>query len=275
MSFRSRLFAYVAAVVAAGAHAGNEGVKLEYSASSFPVESPAHEAFAFWERFTFAFDRSADEVFADRLHPFNSMNWSMGLAEHDSISLREQPSRAAREALAQSFVSGLREAAADLSLVTWLEERQSWLADFLVNSVDSVEEEALAPTGLSYRVLERSWWKRVSDSGRTRYGIRPFRADPYAFVSFGLKDGGTPFLLAHVRYYYDQLSDHRFEFAMSVPLSCGFSIDLGTSYQLGGLNDEKRAVLKVFKQFRSGGILHVGFEAREHSALLAGMSLPW
>ena len=32
---------------------------------------------------------------------------------------------------------------------------------------------------------------------------------------------------------------------------------------------------KIVKEFKSGGIMHVGLEAREHPSFFAGMALPW
>jgi hypothetical protein len=134
----------------------------------------------------------------------------------------------------------------------------------------------VAPLDVSYRAVERSWWQGLSDSGGPlRYGIRPFRSDPYTFVSLGIKDGDNLLFLGHVRYHYDRFADHRFEIALSVPLAHGLAIDLGTSYQFGRHGDKQGLVIKLFKEFKSGGIVHVGLEARQNPAVFAGMVLPW
>ena len=82
-------------------------------------------------------------------------------------------------------------------------------------------------------------------------------------------------LLAHVRYHYRNFADHRFEIALSLPLPHGLAFDIGTSYQFGRKRDEGRVVIKIEKEFKSGGIVHVGFEAREGAAVFAGLAFPW
>jgi len=252
---------------------GGESVQLQYSDPAPPVEAPPGEAF--WEQFKIAFDRRVDERFADRLHPFAVMNWSIELADRSYEDFRERSTSAARHALSKSVVYGVREAAVDLPIMFWLKERQEFLADFLRNSVDDVGEEAVAPLDVSYRLVERSWWKRFVESGEVRYGIRPFTTSPYTFLSLGLRDGDRLFLLGHVRYHYRQFADHRFEIALSVPLAHGFAIDVGTSYQFGRHDEEERFVVKLFKEFKGGGIVHVGLEAKLRPAFFAGIAVPW
>ena len=70
-------------------------------------------------------------------------------------------------------------------------------------------------------------------------------------------------------------AEHRFEVALSVPLGRGLGLDLGTSYQFGRHGHQQGLVVKLLKEFKSGGILHVSMEAREHPALFAGIALPW
>jgi hypothetical protein len=80
--------------------------------------------------------------------------------------------------------------------------------------------------------------------------------------------------LGHMRYYYENFADHKFEFAFSVPLARDCAFDVGTSYQFGRHDDQKTLVLKFIKEFKSGGIVHVGLEAQQHPSLFAGVSLP-
>src|SRR5262249_20509640 len=107
------------------------------------------------------------------------------------------------------------------------------------------------------------------------YGIRPFTTSPYAFLSFVLKEGGTASLLGHLRYHYISFAEHRFEVALSVPLGRGLGLDLGTSYQFGRHGHEDGLVVKLLKEFKSGGILHLSMEAGQNRAIFAGMALPW
>jgi hypothetical protein len=263
---------WVAAVVVVEAHAGDQSVELQHTGPAAPVELPPGEAFL--ERFKVAFDRRVEDQFTDRLYPFNVMNWSIEMGDQAYDEFRERTTSAARHALTKSVVYGLREASVDLPIMSWLEDRQDFLAAFLRNSVDSVGEEAVAPLDLSYRVAERSWWKRLSENGDVHFGVRPFRTSPYAFMSTAIRDDDRLLMLAHVRYHYRNFADHRFEIALSVPLAHGFEVDLGTSYQFGRHGNEERLVVKLEKEFKSGGILHIGCEAGEHPAFFAGIAFP-
>jgi len=267
------MFVCWAAVFVAGGHAADQSISLQRNNSAAAIESPPGEAVL--ERFKVVFDQRVDELFTDRFHPFNVMSWNMELADNDSDHLRERAASAGRNALSKSVGDGVREATIDLPILLWLKERQGLLADFLRNSLDSVGEEEVAPLDVSYRFGERSWWQRLSESGAVRYGIRPLSESPYTFLSLGIKDGDALLLLAHVRYHYRHFAEHLFEIALSVPLAHGFAIDLGTSYQFGRRDAEERLVVKLFKELKGGGIVHLGLEAQQHPALFAGIALPW
>ncbi len=256
-----------------GQSAGGQSVGLQYSAPVAPIELPPGKAFL--DRFKDAFDWRVADQFADRLHPFSVMNWSVELVQRDYEYFRERTTSAARHAVSRSLLYSVREAAVDLPFMSWLEDRQDFVAGFLRNSIGSIGEEEVAPLSVSYRLAERSWWKRLSENSDVRFGIRPFRTSPYTFMSLGIKDGDSLLLLAHVRYHYHDFADHRFEIALSVPLAHGIAIDVGTSYQFGRNRDEEKLVIKIAKEFNSGGIVHVGFEAGGGSAVFAGLAFPW
>jgi hypothetical protein len=60
-----------------------------------------------------------------------------------------------------------------------------------------------------------------------------------------------------------------------VPLVHSIAMDIGTSYQFGQHGEKERLVLKVFKEFKGGGFVHVGFEVREQPILFAGTGFSW
>ena len=261
-------------VVEAHAIAADQGIGLQRTNAAAMLQSPPGESML--DRFRVEFDQRVDELFTDRFHPFNVMNWSVELANKGVSDLvRDRAASVGRNALTKSAGDGLREATVDLPILQWLKERQGFLADFLVNSLDEVDEEEVAPLDVSYRLTERSWWRRLSESDNVRYGLRPFTTSPYAFLSLAIKDGDDLLMLAHLRYHYRDFAEHLFEIAVSVPLTHGFAVDLGTSYQFGRQDGEGALVVKFFKQFKSGGILHVGVEARQSSAFFAGIAFPW
>jgi hypothetical protein len=93
-------------------------------------------------------------------------------------------------------------------------------------------------------------------------------------MSTAIKDDDTLLALGHVRYHYRDFANHRFEIALSVPLAHGIEFDIGALYQFGRHGDEERLVLKIAKEFKSGGIIHVGLEAGEHPVVFAGLAFP-
>jgi len=254
--------------------AADQGVNLQYVPYTTPIESPAEAPFEFWDRFKVSFDQHSDELFTDRFHPLKIMDWRMELANRAPDAFRERTTSVARHTVAKSVVNGFREITVDTPIMVWLKERQRFFGDLLRNSVGNVEEDAVAPLDLSYGLVERSWWRRLSEGGSLRYGLRPFRTDPYAFLGLAIKDGESLVLLTHVRYHYRLLGDHFFEIALSLPLAHGFAIDIGTTYEFGRYGEEKRAAIKLAKELKAGGIVHVGLEAKERPMLLAGISFP-
>jgi hypothetical protein len=268
------MFLFLGVVAALEVRATEQGTQVEQQPLTSVLESPSKPNPGVWERFTLAFDQDANELFADRFHPFKVINMRIRAEERDFNTFTERTTTTARYTLLKSAVYSAREATVDLPVLLWLKDRQGLLAGFLRNSLGSVEEEAVEPLSVSYGAVERSWWKRLAADGDLSYGVRPFRTDPYAFLSLGLRDGDALFLLGNLRYYYRDFANHSFEFALSVPLPHGLSIDVGTAYQFGQ-EDAQKVVVKLFKGFKGGGILHVGFEVRSRPALFAGVAFPW
>jgi hypothetical protein len=249
-------------------------IELEYKFPELYLESPRENPVTLWDRFEFAFERGADKVFTDRFHPLITSQWQVQLTALDAFEFRDHTTRLASRALSRSITTSAREAVFDLPFVQWLDGRRSFFVDLLLYSVDTVEEESVAPLDPSYRAMERSWWKRLADSKNFCFGVRPFRTSPYAFMSTSIWNGETLLMLAHVRYHYEDFSNHKFELALSLPLPHGFSIDAGTAYQITRHEDVTRMVFKLNKQFKNGGVMHIGMEAQEHPNFLVGMSLP-
>lgn len=233
-------------------------------------EQPA----GFWDRFERAFDQRVDEVYASRLHPLKIMDWDFARPDTSVQWFHDRIDRSVQSAAAKSVEYSLRDAAVELPLMSWLELRQDALRDFLVDSVDAVEEETVAPLDPSYHATERLWWQSLARKRVWRYGLRPFRTNPYAFVSLRVQDDDRLLVLGHVRYYYKNLADHRFEVAASLPLAHGFTLDVGTAYQFGRHEDEQRFVLKISKPLNNGGIVHVGLEVQNSPTCFAGISMP-
>ncbi|HWD92088.1 MAG TPA: hypothetical protein VG938_07035 [Verrucomicrobiae bacterium] len=275
LNIKTRALGIVAVVVVAGARAADlpDSVSPD-SVFTLSLQSPRPQAAFFWQRFDDGFADNANDIFSDALRPLNVIQWNLDLRGKDfSDSFRRRAASQARSAFYKSIEYGTREAAVELPIMLWLDERDGWLADLLRGSIDDVDEEAVAPFGLTYESVEQSWWRRLANGG-THYGFRALRTSPYAYVSRAITDGERTILSANLRYYYNHFADHRVELALAVPLAYGMALDFGSAYEFGG-RDNRKAVFKLLKEFKGGGIAHVGFEAREHPALIAGISFAW
>lgn len=237
---------------------------------------PGEEPTAFWDLFNVEFNHRAPGVFEDQFNPFNFWNRS-ALTEGGVSHFSDDNAGMAMHAFSSVFRSSTEEAALDLDLpgLDWLREQQGFLAGFLWNSLDSVDERSVSPLDPSYRSDERSWWNEQSDGSLFRYGMRLFRTDPYAYLGWRIQDGKHVWLLGDARYYYRIFGGQRFELALSTPVVDGLSIEFGTSYGFGTHQMENKAVLKLLKTFKSGAFLQVALEARQQPGLIASISLPW
>ena len=235
------------------------------------------EPASLWTMYKAAFDHRATAVFADQFQTFNFSPVNALWTGRDFSLLPDHGFSVARNAFASSFRLSARDTVLDLDLpvLTWLRERPGFLGSLLWDSLDTVDEESVAPFDPVYRSVARSWWHTLADDGHLRYGLRPFRADPYAYLGWSIKDRNHVLLLGDARYYFKNFGDHRFEMTLSAPVTRTISLELGTSYQFGTHPTERRTVFKLLKTFKSGGILHVAVEVREHPMVAAGITLPW
>jgi len=263
-----------ALILAAGLacnHAADFGLDDGSLLRSIPDLGP-RPAETFFERLNHTFNQRSGDVFADRLHPLKLMEWRAQHLSATSGDVNEHINHAAGNALGKSLEYSLRDATAELTLFSWL--GNSALSGLVVNSVDAVEEESVSPFSLSTSPLERAWWKNLATSGALRYGLRPLRTDPYAFLSTRLRDQGETLMLGHIRYYFKNLADHKFELALSFPFPGGAMLDLGTSYQFGMHEEVRKTVVRFVKPFRNGGIAQIGVEIGLTPTVFAGISVP-
>lgn len=252
-----------------------EQVGLLYDRTAPEIEGRrSNPAPGFWEQFEESLGQRMDEVYTDRLHPVSLMGWALKRPGSSWTRFLERGDHGVQSAFVKSIEYSLRDAAVVLPLVGGLASGEDSITDFFLDSVDAVEEEAVSPLDPAYRPTERLWWRSLAKSRVLRYGVRPLQTDPYAFLSVRLTEAERLILLGHVRYYYHDFADHRFELAMSLPLAHGVAVDIGTAYQFGQHREEKKLVVKLFKPLPRGGVLHVGVELQKSPTLFAALSLP-
>lgn len=273
MRFLPRCFLLLT-MVAFGAQAADQAMQLEHRQfDSKPLNSPAEEATAFWERFKSNFGERSNDVLSDRLDPLEVLRRT-STSLSDGEAFRDYPAKAGSGAISKSLIYSFRDSFFDLPGMVWLKGRQDFFTDVLRNSVDSVGEETVAPKNVSYRAVEQSWWKDLSERGGLRYGVRPFRSNPYAFLSFNLTDGNQSLLMGHLRYRLNHFNEHDFDLELSVPIAPGLALGVGSSYKFGG--DEERSVgLTLTKAFKHGGFFHLGAGVSKHPSLFASLTKEW
>lgn len=264
-----------ALVLASGVALGSDSeIRLEYftdSPSLFQERKPV----TFWHRFESTFVERSDEVFTDRLHSFRLVSWNMDQTLGQTPSIADSAATAARRSLERSVSYGLREAALGFPGLEWLVDDPTIIFEFLRDTVDEVYEESVAPLDPSFGLAERSWWKRLRSGGHLRYGVRPFRTSPYLFMSFRANRDDNIYLMGHVRYYFRHWAEQRLELALSVPLVHGFILNAGTAFHLTERDLPTTAVVKLFKNFGQSGVMHLGFEVKQHPTVLAGLAFTW
>lgn len=274
MNVICRLFLSLAAVVASVAQGATGNIDLQNELRQAIPDLATEEPSGFWSRWHAAYEDQTDEVFADRLHPLKVMEFSLKHPGETWENSVERGDRAVRGAFVKSFEYSLRDASFGLPLINWVESHQDIFGNFLADSVDAVQEESISPFSLSSGQAERTWWKSLAMKRAYRFGLRPFRSSPYAYVAVRVKEAGQTLLLGNLRYYLQNFSDHRFELSFSVPMPGGMAFDVGTFYQFGPHAEQHRVVAKIFKPLKYGGIAHLGVEVQKDPLLFAGITMP-
>lgn len=267
-------FNLLALVATTAGAATNVVMQAEYRFPTITLDTTPVDSLTTLERFESSFQQNTERIFTDRFHPLLTMQWNLNAASLSVAEFRSQPTDAARKALTRSVATSARAAVIDLPIVMWLEGRKGFFVDLLKNSVEASTEAAVDPLDPSYRAVDKAWWQRLADSKSLNYGLRPFRTSPYAFVSASIRNGDALLLMTHVRYHYSNFAEHQFELAVSMPLSPGLALELGTAYKISAHSETSAVVLKLAKQIGRNGIVHVGMEAQEHPRLIAGISMP-
>jgi hypothetical protein len=274
VSVLRRIFLCLATAVASIAQADTNDIELQHGQSPIIPGLEAKEPTDFVSRWHAAYDERTEEVFTDRLHPLKVMEISLKNPGGTREDIVERNDRAVKGAFIKSFEYSLRDASFGLPVMNWLESSQDAFGSFLHDSVDAVEEESVSPFSLSSGQAERTWWQSLATKRPYRFGLRPFRTSPYAYLALRLKEAGQTVLMGNLRYYLQNFSDHRFELSFSIPMPGGMAFDVGTYYQFGLHEEQHRMVAKIFKPLTHGGMLHLGVEVQRNPLIFAGITMP-
>jgi hypothetical protein len=248
----------------------NEISEITMSLRGFKDTPPPY---TFWNRFENGWETRANQTFYDRLHSLRAMRWILPI-QGDVLKIHERAGREAGVALSRSLSYAGREAIADTPFLIWLENRQGFLGTLIRGTIADVDEEELEPVGVSYIVAEQSWGRKVVRNGGLEYGVRPYNTSPYAYLSWKLGPRNKPIVLGDVRYYYQDLSGHRFETIVSAPISHGFALTSGVRYDMDRRDEQMRVTLRLQKRFR-GGYTYVGGQVYGRGQIIIGFTKDW
>lgn len=232
---------------------------------------------SFLGHFLDTFGDIAPEIIFDRVHPLSMARLTIFEEDHDR--LMEKMDSRVRSGVTKSLQYSGRTIFADMALKTWLENRQGAIANFLRGSLGSISqfrEEELQPTDLGYNDIERSWWSELKESGSLRYGVRPFRTSPYAYVGFRVRSGDETLFLSTLRIRYKDMNEPSVELALSIPVGDSCALDIGLSHKFTSAREgeDGKAVVRLVKNFRLAS-LYASANVASRPGLFLGIYRPW
>lgn len=236
------------------------------------LPEPAVQEESFWGSFKTTYSSISENLYWSQLNPLRMGRLLTRFPDQSEKFLR-QVDDAAKSATWHSFEYSAREALLDSPGMLWLRERSDPFAVFFKNSIGSVAEEEINSKDVTYRSVPESWWRNLYGEG-VQYGIRPFRTSPYAFVGFGVGPKSDPFALLDFRYYLHGFTRQHVELVSSVPLGRGYSIEVGTSYQVRRDGWTPGLTVKCTKEFRHFGAFFAGWESTRET-LFVGATTPF
>lgn len=185
-----------------------------------------------FERIGQEFTRNEDAV-TSKIGISASMKWAQRF-QGERYDYHETVNSSGRDAALRLLEDSAKEAALATLPVGELEERGRLIGKFFLSLFqgsfgNTVEERAYENSGIDQGPGESevSWWKKLQEEGTIKYGVRPFRPDPYAY--FGTKVGSwgdydQPYFILENRIGYKAFDCMRLKSTVMIPLLSGFYI---------------------------------------------------
>jgi len=225
----------------------------------------------------------------DRFEQLVTRRW-MSLFVHSSTFESVSPERIesiGKNALTKSVIQSGREILLETSLALnirdYLDDTLQGAGQFIMTSLGSVDEEEIETVSLDFQGTGYSWWNELRRGNRIRYGIRPFRTSPYAFMGLRLNDGADGELLfANLRYYFYRFESHRVEALFTVPLVDKWNFNTGVAYSNADQDIEDGRELawtlrleRPLWEVNPYGSFFVSADVGQESRILFGLSAFW
>ncbi len=252
------------------------GLRTDEIAREMSIDGPTEDSFA--DRFEYFFKKEQIRLFYNEFNPLRYGRWRL-LYEDDPRGLIRQADRSATSTFEKSLEYAAREAFATTPAMYWLDDMGTAVSLFARGTIGAIEEEEVRPTDISYRPIEQSWWRSFSENN-FRYGLR-FNARPYAYVGFKLGPHDNPYAMVDLRYRTFQffhgsrfldIGAHRFELALSLRPIDGYSVGIGTSYELKRGDEVAGLAVRFQKELKRVGAIFVGADVKSHSEFFWGVT---
>ncbi len=218
----------------------------------------------------------------DKFGPPSYLEWTRrynkeGYAIHDHIN--SQGASAVERIVGDS----LRETSVALLPI------QEWktFGNLLLGSIGSTAEERTEAISASYSETEHSWRQQVEEDKVIRYGLRPWRSDPYGY--FGLRVGhwggmeNLPLFIFEGRVGYKFFNSGKIEGRLTLPLPHKFQLvgGIGTDPLRLGSQGPSPTVMSarleyVFNKSKKTRVMYLGAQSSASETLIAsGFIFDW
>jgi len=221
-------------------------------------------------------------VVLDKLGPPSLLDWTRrynneGYIIHDHINSK------GASAVERLVTDSLRETAvAVLPIEEW-----KTFGGLLLGSIGSTAEERTESISASYSETAQAWREQVGQDKVIRYGVRPWRSDPYGY--FGLQVGhwggleNLPLFIFEGRVGYKFFSATKLEGRLTLPLPHKFQLvgGIGTDPLRLGSHGTSPTVMSarleyVFNKSRKTRVMYLGAQSSAFETLIAsGFIFDW
>ena len=190
-------------------------------------------------------------------------------------------------------LDGLRSAAvAALPLEYWQDHWEGWFGNVLANTIGNPEEEHLQYTSPTYSAVRTSWERSNDDSG-VKWGLRPWRTNPYIYIL--AKAGhyeGRSLITAEGRAGYTMFGTTKLEGRVSLALPSSFQLAAAATTdpsRVNSMNEASHFAVTLERLIRSSTLqtptlFFVGFRSgfrggqdnnRQENVFIAGFTRGW
>lgn len=234
-----------------------------------------------------------DDAVTSKIGMYSSMKWAQAY-QLNGYSMHERINQSGRDAVMRLLGDSVKETALATLPIDEFRERGRLIGNFISsifvgivgNTVEERANDTIIESDLgSFNASEKSWWTQLKDKNIRRYGIRPFRANPYIYYSPRIGnwgDNGLPILILDNRISYKIPDGPGVKSSVIMPLTQ--SLYLSASFNADLFRDSKPAtdlhascrIEHTFGRNKHVKSLYAGIKADEKQTFaFVGFFTPW